>query len=951
VERGGTSIALLGPPRIERGGEFVAFDTRKAVALVAVLAARRRPQRRDVLAALLWPEADEAHARSALRRTLSVLKQGLGDACLVVRRDELALVDGPEVEIDLRRFDDDVAAGGRDGLASAVARYRGPFLEGFALRDAAVFEDWQRVEAERVQRDYAVALRRLADLLAADGALDEAMGHAQRWLALDPLHEPAHQAVMRLQALLGDRPAAVRQYRMCVRTLEEELGVAPLDETTALYEAIAAGDVPALPPVAIPPPRLRPLVPPRAAPRYRLVGRATELAALASVAEQGGLAIVDGEAGIGKTRLLDEVGARLRADGRTVLSARCYQGEADLPYAPIVELLRAAAADPDATARVVDTGDAAVEAARLVPGFAGASPPPRALDDPGAEARFVDGVSAALVAAAGGSRSGVLILDDVHWADRDTQRILAFVVRRLGTHGPSVVLSGRSVDLPDVVGLTPALAVRRQRGDLERVRLGRLTACDVAELVEGAGLDPDLAAQAYDETEGLPALAVAWLDAAAEGRADVDASDLLRSRLDGLSAQAIQLLGTAAVIGRSFAFDVVLAASGRSEEEAVAALEELVARGVVDERDVAGSPAYDFTHDRLRTLVYGDTSLARRRLLHHRVAEALLVHARHGDPAVGAAAVAYHERLAGRDGAAAEHFKRAGDHARAVYANADALAHYESALALGYPEPADLHEAIGDLQTRGGRFGDAATSYERAAAWCAPGAVARLEGKLGDLYQRRGAWAAAEQHYEAAAEALAGDGNDAALARVVADRAMTAHRRGDAAGAAALAGKAVALAERCGDERALAHAGTVAGVLATARGDLDTAFQLLERSHALAGKHEDLVAGVASANALARAHRAGGQLDHAEQLLLAALATCTAMGDRHREAALHDALAGLLHALDRGDEAMAHLKQAVAIFADIGTEEGAVQTEVWKLAEWVDQTPAIVTAGSHDPAP
>ena len=118
--------------------------------------------------------------------------------------------------------------------AEAAAVFRGEFLEGFGLRDSPAFEDWQRAEADALRRELAAVLARLVE-----SSGDVAV--AQRWLELDPLHEPAHRALIRLYAERGDRAEALAQYRECVRTLSRELGVPPLAETTRLYEAISEG--------------------------------------------------------------------------------------------------------------------------------------------------------------------------------------------------------------------------------------------------------------------------------------------------------------------------------------------------------------------------------------------------------------------------------------------------------------------------------------------------------------------------------------------------------------------------------------------------------------------------------------------------------------------------------------------------------------------------------------
>ncbi|MEO6318064.1 MAG: AAA family ATPase [Acidimicrobiales bacterium] len=926
-------ISLLGAPRIERDGEAVRFDTRKAIALLAFLAVTGRPQRRETLAVLLWPDADEVRARSALRRTLSVVKQGVGDECLLVTRDELALLDDDGTSVDVRSFLAGLASEEPRAVAAAASLWRGDLLAGFSLRDSPAFDEWQAREAERLRRALSTASTRLVEDCAADGRLEDALLHAQRWLELDPLHEPAHRALMAIHAARGDRAAAVQQYRQCVRTVDEELGVAPLAETTALYEAIAAGDV------AAPTPVVTGAASAAILGRYPLTGRDAEAAALGAAVGRMRLVIVEGEPGVGKTRLVEEV---LSDQGRLPLTVRCYDHDGDVPYGPLIELLRGAAAAPGAAAALdALPGWCMHEVARLVPELGRPDTGDAAAGGPGAEARFLEGISRAVLAA-GSAGPGVIVVDDAQWADGATQHVLAHLLHRAGDEGPCLVVIRRTGEAGHAGPLAHAVADPLRDGRGVVLRVGRLSADAVASLVAGT-VDPAGAAEVTEEvvreTEGLPFLVVAYLDALVGGHAPADVGDLLRNRLASLSDGATQVLATASVIGRSFSFDTVRAASGRSDDETVAGIDELIARGLIDERAEPDGPSYDFAHGQVRRFVYDRTSLARRRLLHHRVAEALLAERRPAaDPASVMAAVAHHERLAGHDDRAAAHFRRAGDHARAVYANADARAHYDAALALGHPAVAALHEAIADLDTLDGRFADAVASYERAAARVGPDDVARVEGKLGGVHQRRGHWSTAEQHYAAALAALGVAGSAAARGRVLADLAITAHRQGHTDRAGDLAAQAVGLVAGAGDGASLAHIGTVAGLLAAGRGDVAAARQHLTKSFALAEEVGDPAARVAAANGLARLEGIGGQTRRAERLLREALATCVAIGDRHREAALRDHLAQVLHQAGRADEAMEELKQAVAIFADIGVEGGSIQTEIWRLSEWVDHT-------------
>ena len=238
--RGRLVLKFLGPPRIERGGRAVEMDTRKATALIAYLAVTGQPQARDSLAAQLWPDANAERARGALRRTLSTLRTGLGGDELRVDGTRIAL-DGEAIDLDVRRFRGLVADG---RLEDAVTAYTGDFLSGFTLRDSPEFDEWQMAQADTLRRELAGALERLVT----SEEPRRATGYAKRWLELDPLHEPAHRALMRVYARAGDRVAALRQFRECERVLDRELGVAPLAETVLLARAIERGEpAPAVP--------------------------------------------------------------------------------------------------------------------------------------------------------------------------------------------------------------------------------------------------------------------------------------------------------------------------------------------------------------------------------------------------------------------------------------------------------------------------------------------------------------------------------------------------------------------------------------------------------------------------------------------------------------------------------------------------------------------------------
>ena len=202
-------------------------------------------QSRDIIATLLWPEYDGDRSRAALRRTLSTLRTSLGGEWLVSDRGTIGL-NLEQAWFDLAEFrrasaDPDATA---QQLTAAVDLHRGDLLAGFSVRDSAEFDDWQRIAADGVRRELATALDRLVETLAAGGHYDHAVARAEQRLALDPLHEPAHRRLIELYASAGRRGDALAQYRECVRTLDRELGVGPLAETTELYNAVNEGRAP-----------------------------------------------------------------------------------------------------------------------------------------------------------------------------------------------------------------------------------------------------------------------------------------------------------------------------------------------------------------------------------------------------------------------------------------------------------------------------------------------------------------------------------------------------------------------------------------------------------------------------------------------------------------------------------------------------------------------------------
>jgi len=1010
----GLVFYLLGMPRLERDSRPVEVDTRKAIALLAYLALTGKQQSRDTLAAFLWPDYSQTNARAALRRTLSALHRGLGAALLETGREVLNLPSGSGLWVDVSELQRCLAQCAQHGhpanqvcpqclpwLNEAARLYQGHFMAGFTLRDSVEFDDWQFQQSETLRRELAGALERLVQGHAAQGEYEAALGHAQRWLSLDHLHEPAHRQLMQLYTLAGQHSAALRQYQVCVHILEKELGVSPLQETTQLYLDIKEQRGIWSPQAARqreetdPQPGISSLLaaeqreswslppseqePAHGQVRIPFVGREFESGALlrahTAIQRDGCFVVLEGEAGIGKTRLAEEFLADARTRGARVISARCYSGETQLAYAPIVEGISNALGQTGG--RDADNAPAwhqdlpahwLAEAARLLPELSRLRadiPSASSAESPGAQARFFEGLCQVILALCGAQPPGVLFIDDLHWADEASLNLLTYLVRRLHDRPLLILATWRGEDLVPGHRLRSLLAESQRQGSSALLALPRLTIEAVSKMVQAyapaSGVPaPDFNQRLYQETEGLPFFVVEYLAALPEGAAITSPEnwpiphgvrDLLHTRLSSSGETGWQLLQAAAVLGRSFDFDTLHEASGRSEEETISALEQLITRGLIREAQPVNADNdlqtlrlldYDFNHEKLRSLVYSETSLARRRLLHQRAADALVTHGRgrHDLPALSGQ-IAYHYKQGGRARESAEYFRMAGEHARSLYANAEALAHFQSALSLGHPDTAGVNEAIGDMYTLLGSYTAAIHSYETAMAQVVsqPQATGRLAHKLGEIYHRLGEWEQAESYFQAGMAALQASAETAAQAHLYAAWSRTVHQRGQSQRASELATQALELARTAADQPGLAQAHNILGILARSRGDLPEATRHLEHSLALAEEMGQPTARVAALNNLSLAYADRGDLEQAIGYASRALDLCIQLGDRHRAAALHNNLADLYHVAGREAEAMAHLKQAVVIFAEVGGDIAYQDTEranpeIWKLTEW-----------------
>jgi len=666
--------------------------TRLRSLLTYLVLHRDVPQQRQHLAFLFWPDATEAQARNNLRQLLHQLRQAFPDVEHFLSADAHMLHWHPVTPcyLDVAAFEQTLTLADaatrrndqhalQDALEQADSLYRGELLPG-------CYDEWILPERDRLRQQHLQVLEHLLRLFEGRSDHVTAIRYAQRLLAFDPLSEDLSRRLMRLFALNNDRASALRVYHTCVTTLQREMGVDPDPATRETYERLMQKEVPTVSAIVH-----QPLL----VATSTLIGRKREWEALqeawhAASASEPHFVLVAGEAGIGKSRLAEEFLLWASQQGAVTAKTRSYAAEGQLSLAPVTDWLRS-----DGLRAPLRQLDAVwlTEIARILPELFAEQPElPRyeSVTEYGQRQRFFEALARAILAT---SQPILVLIDDLQWCDQETLEWLHFLLRFDPTARLLVIGCSREEELPQTHPLRTLLLHLRNSMPITELTLQPLDAAETAKLASQVAkheLDVDEGLHLFHETGGYPLFVVEMVRA---GMGRVSASPpeadrshrqlpledtrrlpprvhaVLAGRLQQLSASAREFVELAATIGREFTLDLLITVSNADADSAVRVLDELWHKRIVREH---GANSYDFTHDKLREVAYGEISAPQRRMLHRRVAQALeAMYAEDLDSVSGQ--IASHYERAGMIEQALPYYQRAAAVARRVYANEDAI--------------------------------------------------------------------------------------------------------------------------------------------------------------------------------------------------------------------------------------------------------------------------------------
>lgn len=701
---GQLDIRLFGQARLTAGDGPIKFAKRnRTIALLArIILQRGAPISRESVAYSIFPDEDEPTALAELRRYLYLAGKALperpGDPWLIADAETVRWNVDAGAIIDVIAFED--LARSPQTQTQACDLYEGDLLD-------EIYDDWILTERERLRARYLTILDESLERFRSQRNFALASEYAKRILATDPWREDTLRSLMTVRYEAGDSAGALAEYERFAKHLRDELSIAPMPETVAVRQAILRGE--SLPGAAVR------TVPQESRERRNsasilpFVGRARELASLRAswtraARGTGTFVLIEGEAGIGKTRLTDELSRIVQAEG-----GRTFVGTTSVPestpYQAIVEALRSAmplllASPPSAGSRAT--------LARLLPELRDPAVPSVALPEQSIErelARLYDALADA-VGRLASPRPMLIVLEDLHWSGSATIEALRAIVCELTRSSVLIVATCREEEVPPGHPLRMLVRSLRTLGNVSELQLSRFDEAEITDLVEKVerlrDRPPSFARELFVRSEGNALFVNELVSASLEGDGADDAaatsiSNVIASRIVQLSQDALTVAQIAAVAGHGCGIELVRHVSNLPAVDVARGFDELLDRRILREAGSRASYDYVFTHHLITEAVYAQIEPDLRARRHSRIARLLETEPGRERNAFERE-IARHHELAGEYAAAATSYVRAATAAARLYAYGDCIE--LATLALKLEAGIDVERAALEIRER-----------------------------------------------------------------------------------------------------------------------------------------------------------------------------------------------------------------------------------------------------------
>jgi DNA-binding SARP family transcriptional activator len=688
-------INLLGPPEIRWDQQLINVNRRLPRTILFYLASRGTLVSREQLLNLFWEDIPPTKARGNLRGALSRIRSEIPNSDLLIHHNDLVGLDAESISVDQQDFiayhdsfgnkpwiipaDETIPGKIFQPMLRAANLWHGSqFMEGIDLPDTRSLDSWWQQTNLHLTNLRSRLCSRICDHYRASGQFEKALTFARTALENDNLDEDVHLRVLVLLVDMGRYQEARQYYSSIVKLLSDELDTQPSQQLVSVYRQIQQRTFSTRHP-SQPEWRLRASV------HTPFVGRQAEFDKLQTVLEQGGGTVISGESGIGKTRMVQEF-CELFASDRRIFITHCRPSEINLPYQPIIEILRNQISTSDwQDISNIWTEPLALILPELLPKYSSPNPPSLSGDPEYNRSTLLEAIRQVFLTISKKSNL-VLFLDDVHWADEATLSVISYLLERHPFDGGAhVILAFRTDEINPF--LEKFLTHIDTLPKLSMIHLEQLNQKEIAGLgryVMGYPINQELVDQLEQETGGIPFIVLETFRAiqtteTLSGQSDTQhlplahsVYELIKNRISRLSPLASAASEFAAVIGPEFDPELISLASQQNFAVIARAIEELKQRNFIEPVDRPDKTSnWRFIHDQIRETILLDTNPVRLRYLHEHVARAMEVHFSPHNPSQSAV-IAYHYESGGKVAAALNYWLKGAQWARQLFSTVEA---------------------------------------------------------------------------------------------------------------------------------------------------------------------------------------------------------------------------------------------------------------------------------------